>query len=347
MVGRSFVRLEDVARHAGVSLATASRVLQDSSHRGRPEFRAKVMASAAELGYVPNLHARALAANISDTIGLVIHDVRDPYFALIAGGAIDVATARGQFVTMACTYRDPELEARYIAKLRGQRVRAIILAGSAFVDASTSAAMTTELESYYRAGGSVVSVTRHRLPGDALLVGNRSGAADLARRLVDLGHTSFAILSGTTRLVTIRDRVTGFKKGLAESGIEVDPRHEVSGTFDHDGGLRATQQLLAAGRLPTCIFASNDVMALGALTALRRAGVDVPGEVSVAGFGDIVMARDVAPTLSTVHLPLEEMGAHAMELALREERGSSPRRVTISGEVVLRESTGPPKHRRR
>jgi LacI family transcriptional regulator len=301
------------------------------------------MASAAALGYVPNPHARALAANTSDTVGLVIHDVRDPYFSLIAGGAIDVATARGQFVTMACTYRDPDLEAKYIATLRAQRVRAIILAGSAFVDAATSEALTAELTSYYNAGGSVVSITRHRLPGDSLVVGNRSGAADLARRLVDLGHTEFALLSGSSRLVTIRDRIAGFKKGLAESGIQVDPRMQFSGSFDHEGGLRATQELLAGRRLPTCIFASNDVMALGALTALRRAGVDVPGQISVAGFGDVVMARDFVPTLSTVHLPLEEMGAQAMELALREDRGPTARRVTINGEVVLRESTGSPR----
>lgn len=334
-----FVKLEDVAQHAGVSLATASRVLNGGAHRGRQDLRERVLVSAAALGYVPNPHARALASATSDTIGLVVQDVRDPYFAVVAGGAIEVANEHGLLVTIVCTYRDPQQETKYVAMLRAQRVRAIILAGSAYEAVGSTRAMAQELDAYCKAGGAVVSITRHRLPGDTVLVENRSAAQEVARRLVDLGHREFAVLAGPQRLTTSRDRLAGFKAGLAENGIALPAEHVVYGDFDRDGGYDAANRLLRMPRRPTCILAANDAMALGALAALREAGVSVPDDVSLTGFGDIPAALDSVPPLSTVHLPLDDLGAEAMRLALRSDRSDGPRKVTVAGEVVLRQST--------
>jgi LacI family transcriptional regulator len=335
----SFVKLEDVAQHAGVSLATASRVLNGGSHRGRADLRARVLVSAEALGYVPNPHARALASATSDTIGLVVQDVRDPYFAVVAGGAIEVANEHGFLVTIVCTYRDPQQETKYVSMLRAQRVRAIILAGSAYEAVASTRAMAQELDAYCNAGGAVVSITRHRLPGDTVLVENRAGAQELARSLVELGHRKFAVLSGPKRLTTSRDRLAGFEAGLGEFGLSLLPEFVIHSDFDRDGGYEAAKRLLRLTRCPTCVFAANDAMALGALAAFREAGISVPGDVSLAGFGDIPAARDSVPALSTVHLPLDALGAEAMRLALRSDRAGGAQKVTIAGDVVLREST--------
>jgi len=335
-----FVKLEDVALHAGVSLSTASRVLNGPpSHRGRAELRERVLASAQALGYVPNPHARALASSTSNTVGLVVQDVRDPYFAVVAGGAIEVANEHGLMVTIVCTYRDPAQEARYLSLLRAQRVRAIILAGSAYEDVAPTKAMAVDLEAYCAAGGAVVSITRHRLPGDTVLVENREGAAELARRLLKLGHRDFAVVAGPRKLTTARDRVAGFASALADAGIKLGANRIVNADFDRDGGYAAGQRLLKGRSLPTCVLAANDAMALGLLAAFRAHGVAVPQQVSVTGFGDIPAARDSVPALSSVHLPLDALGAEAMRLA---DRGTGDRTVTIGGRVVLRDSTAPP-----
>lgn len=339
MASGSYVKLEDVALHAGVSLATASRVLNGGSHRGRADLRDRVLRSAAELGYIPNPHARALASATSDTVGLVVQDVRDPYFAVVAGGAIEVANEHGLLVTIVCTYRDPQQETKYVSMLRAQRVRAIIVAGSAYEAVASTRAMAEELEAYCNAGGAVVSITRHRLPGDTVLVENRAGAEELARSLAALGHRKFGVLSGPKRLTTSRDRLAGFEEGLAQAGISLNPNLVCYGDFDRDGGYEAAKKLLAARARPTCVFAANDAMALGALAAFRECGVSVPDDVSLAGFGDIPAARDSVPTLSTVHLPLDSLGAEAMRLALRSDRANGPMRVSIAGQIVLREST--------
>jgi LacI family transcriptional regulator len=338
-----FVKLEDVALHAGVSLSTASRVLNGPpSHRGRAELRGRVLASAQALGYVPNMNARALASSTSNTVGLVVQDVRDPYFAVVAGGAIEVASEHGLMVTIVCTYRDPAQEAKYTSMLRAQRVRAIILAGSAYEDAEPTKAMAVDLEAYCAAGGAVVSITRHRLPGDTVLIENRAGAEELARRLLELGHREFAIAAGPRKLTTCRDRVAGFVSALGDAGIRLRADRIVHADFDRDGGYAAAQRILKRGDLPTCVFAANDAMALGVLAAFRASGVDVPHQVSVTGFGDIPSARDSVPSLSTVHLPLDALGAEAMRLALRTDRGAGDRKLTIGGQVVLRDSTAAP-----
>jgi LacI family transcriptional regulator len=326
-----------------VSLATASRVVNGGTRKVRADLSARVMASAVELGYMPNPHARALASATSDTVGLVVHDVRDPYFAAIAGGAIEVADSAGLLVAMVCTYRNATQETKYVSMLRAQRVRAIILTGSAYQDRAATRAMATELDAHIEAGGAVVSVTRHRLPGDAVLIKNRAGAAALARSMTALGHERFAAIAGPQRLLTVGERLAGFRDGLRESGHELSPDIVFRGDFSRDGGYDATMQFLATDHRATCLFAASDTMALGALAALRKAGIDVPGQISVTGFGGIPSANDSVPELSTLQLPLDSIGAMTMQLALDQTPGAKPRRVSFAGEVVLRGSTAPPR----
>jgi LacI family transcriptional regulator len=341
------VTLDDVARAATVSLATASRVLNGTA-RVRADLRDRVLAAAEDLAYTPNAHAQALAGASSQVMGVICHDVSDPYFAGIARGVMRAATEHDLQVIMGSTFRDPAREVAYVSMMRGQRVRAVLLIGSGFEDRGWQEEMRRELGLYTAAGGRVAAVSRHRgLRIDSVLPENRAGAAALARALLDLGHREFAVLTGPRALTTVVDRLGGFTDALAEAGVTLAADQIVEGAFTRDGGYAAATELLGRGLRATCVFASTDVMAVGALAALRDHGLTVPADVSLAGFDDIPIIRDLTPSLTTVALPLEDLGKGVLELILRPERTARSRIERVPGTVVLRASTSTPPERKR
>ena len=195
------IRLADVARRAGVSLATASRVLGATSDRVvAPDLRERVQRAAAELGYVPNAHARAMASGRSNVVGLIVQDISDPYFSAIAAGVMREARAAGLLVALADTQRDPEDEVAYATAFRRDRARAIIVCGSRTTDASSSDAVAAELAAFEAEGGRAVAVSQPRLPVDTIAIENRLGAAALARALHGLGYRRFCVLAGPSGL---------------------------------------------------------------------------------------------------------------------------------------------------
>ena len=330
-----------MADRAGVSLATASRALNaDTPYQGRPGIRERVEAAADELGYEPNFHARALASAKSTTIGLVVHDIRDAYFALIAGSVVRAAEQRGMFVTIVCTYRDPAQELKYVKLLRAQRPRAIIMAGSGFTTKSAYQPIEAELTCFEEAGGVVVSVVGDRGVGHRILVDNEGGSRSLAHALVDLGHTDFAVATGPARLVAVRDRLKGLRAGLGERGIELGKNSVHHLDMTREAGVQLARTIAAADDRPTCVVSTFDVMACGLIAGFRAAGVDVPGEVSVAGFGDIPLAAEITPALTTVGVPLELIGQQSVDLALSDEP-EVRRTISFDAPVLLRSSTGP------
>jgi LacI family transcriptional regulator len=300
-----------------------------------------VVAAAQALQYVPNAHAQALARAGTTHIGAILHDVSDPYFSEIVRGLQRAAVDAGQLVTVCNSYRDPERELAYVGLLRSQRIGALILTGSGLDDRSYSERLAAQINAFASTGGRAVFVGRHHIAGDAVLPDNVGGARALARALVAMGHRKFAAISGPPLLTTTRDRLDGFKTGLAEHGITLAPSAIAPGDFSREGGMTGMASILDAGIDATCVFALNDAMALGALRTLRDRGIDVPGRMSLAGFDDIPATLDTNPTLTTVRIPLTEMGALAVLLAL--ERPSDELRVRhVRAEVILRESTAPP-----
>lgn len=337
-----YVTLEQVANAAEVSLATASRVLNGGDRVVRAELRDRVLAAARKLRYVPNAHAQALAGGATTTVGLVIHDVSDPYFSSITRGAIEVATRGGALVMLGSTFRSPEREIEYVSALRAQRARAILLVGSGFADPEYQRAMRTELENYRDAGGRYAFVSHHDLPGDAVLPENRAGGAAIARALLELDHRRFAVASGPRTLTTVAHRLGGFAAELTSAGIPESDLLVIERDFTEDGGYAAARELVAAGIPATALFCVTDVMAIGALMALREHGVPVPERLSLVGFDDIPIVRHLSPALSTVALDLNRMGREAMRLVLTDAPPGPPRRVRIPAALVLRESTAPP-----
>ena len=337
----SRVTLQDVADRAGVSLATASRVLSDGPRRVGRQLASRVNQAAAELGYTANLQARAVATGQSSMVGVVVHDIADPYFSSIASGLMDVAHPMQLLVCLSSTTEREAGEREFLALMRAQRARAVIIIGSRSDDAAELAGLRTEIEAFTSSGGRVACIGQDLLGVDTILPENAAGAEALARTLVVQGHRRFAVLAGPRNLLTATHRLAGFLDGLSAWSVTVDPRLVIHGAFTRDGGYEAMSTILAmGGPPPDCVFAANDVMAVGALARLRAAGLSVPGDIGLAGFDDISTLRDVYPPLTTVRLPLERMGEMAARLVLTEAKADQPRVIPMPGEVILRESTG-------
>jgi LacI family transcriptional regulator len=331
--------LIEVAQHAGVSLATASRVLNGSKRSVTADLRERVLAAAQELGYVPNAHAQALARANTSLVGVIVHDLGDPYFSEIVRGIQRVAGTSGHLVTICNSYRDPAREMEYVRLLHAQRVEALILAGSGIDERDYSQAMAKQIELFSASGGRVTFIGRHHTPGDAVLPDNVGGGRAVAHTLIELGHRDIGVIGGPPLVTSSRDRLDGFRSGLRAHASDLAADRIVEGDFSRDSGARAAIELLARHPHLTAIWALNDVMAIGALVALRERGIAVPDAVSVIGFDDIPLASDITPALSTVRVPMVEMGERAMMLAI-EPHGSELCVEHLPTEVVLRASTG-------
>lgn len=346
--------LSDVARDAGVSLATASRAINGSANRTvRPDLRERVLASARRLGYSPDPSAQAMARGRTTSVGLVVHDIADPYFSSLAAGVADAAERDGLIVTLTSTRHSPERELAFVELMDRQRARAVVLGGGRLAE-DAGGALRRALERYRDSGGGVSLVGQPIGDLPAVEIANADGAADLACALHGLGYRSFGVLAGPAGHRTAVHRARGFAAALEELGAPVEPEAVVECAFTRDGGHGGMRELLSrvgpgragtrTGGAPRAVFAVNDVMAVGAMAAVRDAGLRVPEDVAVAGFDDIVTLRDVTPGLTTVRIPLAEVGERALVLALAvpgDAPDAAPQRVEVRGTVVLRESTPP------
>jgi len=336
---RGTPRLIDVATASGVSIATASRALTGKTGVSTT-LALHVQQVAADLGYVPNVHARSLAGGSVASLGLVVHEIQDPYFSEIASGVLRLAGEHGRSVQISHAERTPESELAQVRLMRSHRVGALIVVGSGYMDPRLELPLALELSDFENAGGRAAVIGRHNLPVDAVLPDNEAAGHALGLHLRQLGHTSIGLVSGPNRLNTISDRTAGVARALRETGVDSAHLGTAFGPFTRQGGVEGTRQLLARHPETTAIVALNDAMAVGVLHSLRSLGISVPSQISVASFDDISMAADVAPSLTTVRLPLVDMGAQAVKLILM-PRASRPRRKRTGHELVVRDSTGP------
>ncbi|GGM02987.1 LacI family DNA-binding transcriptional regulator [Nakamurella endophytica] len=349
------VTLADVARAAGVSLATASRALNGApGRRVGGELRSRVLLAAARLHYSPNANAQAMARGTSATVGLVVHDIADPFAASVASGVIEAAAERDLLVSVSATQWDPETEIRHVEALRRQRARAVILAGSRWADDEVEERLVAQLAGVVAAGGHVAVVGQRLASVNSLALGNAAGARRLARVLWTLGYRRFAVLSGSERQVTSEERLTGFRDGLADCGHRLPDENVIATQPTRDGGYVAMTELLDREIDVEAVFAISDVMAVGAMAALREQGYRVPQDMALAGFEDIPALRDLQPPLTSVRIRLDQLGRRALDLALGAPSTGAPAptssppsagsaadpvHLVVQGEVVVRAST--------
>jgi LacI family transcriptional regulator len=331
--------LADVGALAGVSAATASRVLNGTGRHVAETLRRRVLAAAEQLDYVPNAHAQALMRPDARAVGVIAFDVNNPYFTEIIGGILDVAAETDRLVTIGNVFRDPRTELRYLSLLRSQRVGSLVLTGSGWTDPDHVRRLQARLDGFRAAGGRVVLIGRHNLTGDVLLPDNVGGGGAAARALLGLGHTRIGVISGRDDMTVTADRLRGFLEPCEKAGHPVAPERIVPGNFTTEGGASAMIALLERAPDITAVFCLSDAMAVGALRVLSHRGIDVPREISVMGFDDIALAGNLTPALSTVRVPLVQLGETAMQLLLEPEPGESRTRH-FPTELRLRGTTG-------
>jgi DNA-binding LacI/PurR family transcriptional regulator len=346
----------DVARHAGLSAATVSRVMHDSP-RVSPEARRRVQEAIAALGYTPNALARGLAMRSTRTIGVLVSSIADPFWAEVVRGIEDYALEAGYAVLIAGTYEDVEREQKAITLFRQKRVDGIVV--------GASSAGPGALGKIGAAGVPVVFVnSEHIEPEDEFtdapspngseerfeqaapaliyrVVGDdRQSAVVLTEHLLAMGHRRIAYIGAGGRASSVR-RLYGLRQALRHAQYLLDESLIVStGEGANDGELSAFRLLTRESR-PTALFCYDDMTALGALRAARALNLRCPDDVSVVGFDDIPIAVYLEPPLTTVRQPMHEMGAWAMKVVIDLLRGESPpRQMIMPSELIIRASSG-------
>ncbi|MCE4055653.1 LacI family DNA-binding transcriptional regulator [Pseudomonas sp. Au-Pse12] len=328
--------IKDVAALAGISYTTVSHVL----NKTRPvseEVRVKVEAAIKRLDYVPSAVARSLKAKTTATIGLLVPNSLNPYFAELARGIEDYCERNGYCVILCNSDDNPEKQRNYLRVLLEKRIDGLIV---------TSAGGDSGLAQGLAGVRTPMVIVDRGLEGvdaDLVRIDHQYGAYLATRHLLQLGHRDIACIGGPGNTSVAQLRLAGFQQALGEAGVEVPAERILESDFSSTGGYRAAAQLLDGGRAPSAIFAGNDMMGIGVLRAAAERNIRVPGELSVIGFDDILMSRYVYPALTTVGQSILQLGETAAELLLR--RIATPElpvdQRIVTPNIVLRESTAP------
>ena len=318
---------------------TVSRVINDSGYVS-PEARARVTRAIAELGYMPNILARQLRSKRTKTIALVLTDIANPFFTTIARGVEDAARAQGYAVMFCNTDESETEEIEYIRVLIGRQVDGVLL-----VPATDSSAALQLLHKY---GLPVVILDRRLRSGgvDEVRTDSEAGAHVAVSHLLDLGHRRIAVLTGPETVSTSADRVAGYRRAMAEEGLDPNDEMVFFGGYNEASGFEMMRRILGSQRRPTAIFAANNFVAFGAIRALREAGLRTPEDMSIAVFDDLPPGWVFDPFLTVVSQPAYEIGRQAAELMLERLAGKAPaeaRTIVLPSELITRRSTAPPR----
>jgi LacI family transcriptional regulator len=333
------VTIKEVARTAGVSVATVSRVY-NGHHCVREETRQRVRRTGQRLGYSPHGAARSLVTNRTHTIGVLLPDLYGEFFSELIRGIDQTAQARGYHVLLSSARSAARQLEPVLQSMRGRVDGLIVMAPE--LDAASSRRSLPAGFPFVHLNGPPSDA-----PCDSLGIANFEGARDMVRHLARLGHRRIAMIRGADHNYDAAERLRGYREAVAELGLVDDPALELSGDFSEASGHEAVGRLLGDGVRPTAVFAANDCMAFGALSALREAGLRVPEDVAVAGFDDIPMAQYVHPALTSIHVDISALGRRATERlldALHQPVTRGATHETLGTTLVVRRSCGAPRH---
>ncbi|MBY9066964.1 LacI family DNA-binding transcriptional regulator [Hyphomonas sp. WL0036] len=333
--GQGRATINDIARIAKVSKKTVSRVINDSP-LVKPKTREVIRAIIAELGYSPDPQARALALRRSFLVGLVYDNPSPQYVVNMQRGILDVLEETDfQLVLRPVSRTDAHYPGRLRQFIQQHKPFGLILPPSVSEDEELAVMLRENDVDYVRIASGVLDE-----PGRMILTHDSEGAAQVARHLCALGHTDIAHIHGPESFRSAHERRNGFQRGLSEAGRELFPELTVEAGYTFDSGLQAMERLLYGKRRPTAVFAGNDEMATGACVAVRKAGLRIPEDVSIVGFDDTPIAGRLWPALTTVRLPVREMGKAAARLLLDQAAGVEPEEmISFTPEIVVRDSS--------
>ena len=330
----------DVAKLAGVAPATVSRVLNASGYVSE-DTRRRVLAAIDALEYVPNRLARGLRSKQTHTISLVVTDITNPFWTTVARGVEDAASKAGFSVILCNTDESVEKQAHYVELLLQKQVDGFLLVPA--TQDVTSISLIRE-----RDVPLVVLDREVPVAVDTVRCDSEGGAYDLTRHLLGLGHRRIAVLGGSEDVPTAQARVAGYRRAMDEAGVPIDSELILGQAFTQEAGHAMTQMVLGLDQRPTALFAVNNFIAMGAVRALRDAGLDVPGDVALVGFDDLPEALVMEPWLTVAAQPAYEMGRKASELLIsRISNGGDcpPSETVLPTTLIVRRSSGPPRVR--
>lgn len=329
------VTIYDVAREAGVSMATVSRVVNGNPNV-KPTTRKKVLEAIERLGYRPNAVARGLASKRTTTVGVVIPDISGAFFAEVARGIEDIANMYNYNIILCNSDQQKEKELRLINTLLEKQVDGLLFMGGEVTEDHKDAFGTSAVPI-------VLSATyddENRWP--SVNIDNKQGAADATEVLLSEGHKQVALITGPlTDPVNGYPRYQGYREALEAKGVAFNEDYVRVGDYRYNSGMETMEEFLALDKPPTAVFAASDEMAVGAIHAIQDAGKRVPEDISVIGFDNIGIASMVRPLLSTIGQPMYDIGAVSMRLLtklMNKEEVENPH-VVLQHEIVLREST--------
>lgn len=329
-------RLRDVAAAAGVSSASVSRVL-NNPETVRPDLRRKVEAAMAELAFVPNWAARALASKKSRTVGIVVPTLGIAIFAKGVEALQKRLENSGHSLLIASAEYSVDKEMRQIRTLLGRKVDGLVLVGFDHDRklAQLIAAARVPIVSTYSYSATA--------PLPSIGIDNFAAARRVVRHLLDLGHRDFGIItSPVIQNDRTRSRLEGALQGLAAAGIKLPPEHVIEVRYTIEDGRQGLRELLARGARPTALVCTTDVLAIGAILEAPLVGLRVPTDLSVTGFDDLELASHLSPSLTTIHVPAEEIGRGAADLLLAMMQGTvANSHIEKTAELILRSSTAP------
>ncbi|MEZ8080498.1 substrate-binding domain-containing protein [Enterovibrio norvegicus] len=328
--------IKDVAKEAGVSIATVSRVINKSPNASEQSIKA-VTEAMKKLSYRPNAAAKALVSQNSATIGVLVADVSDPFFGTLTQAVDRVARAAGKHTLIGNGYHAPREEQESIDLLINNRCDALIIHSKALSDET--------LISYAEEVKSLVLINRHieALAGRCISLDNFRGAYLATEFLIKHGHTKIALISSNHDIEDAHERKKGFEAALRDNNISPCERMVELGDPSSDGGEEAMTQLLTRSVEFTAVVAYNDYMAAGAMSVAQENGINVPDDVSIVGFDDGLIARYVYPKLTTIRYPIKMMAEQATQLALQLSKGLSdvPEIMQFTPTLVRRDSVAP------
>lgn len=330
--------IRDVARRAGVSVATVSRVL-NSSGPVRDSTRERVEEAIVALEYTPHGGARGLIMRRTTNLGVILPDLYGEFFSQVIRGMDQVARRSGYHLLVSSSHANRDEVEAALGAMRG-RVDGLILMSPDIIMDDLTRALSAGLPVVL-----VNSAVQSNGRFDTVNVDNRGGAYAVVRHLAGMGHERIGFIGGPANNHDARERAEAYRRALADGGLERREEWEVTEDFTKSGGYRAARRLVGLGDLPTAVFAANDSMAVGAMSAFQESGLRVPEDVAVAGFDDLPVARYVTPALTTVHVDLLRLGERTMELlllALKEDGGREARHEQVATTLAIRRSCGAP-----
>lgn len=311
--------------------------MSGSSHPVSNKTRERVLAAAERLSFEPNRLARALVTARSQTVGVIVHDISDPYFGDIVKGLEDGIQGADYRLFVANSDRDPDKELSYVRAFDAHQADAIVFAASSLTDPGYSETLRTLADRFRSRGGVIVMLSDHLLSGPRVHFDNRQGIIDMVGYLVERGHRRIGFIGGPGELEVSKVRLAGYEAAVEQFGLGTGRECVADGQFTVTGGGAAVAKILANAEI-TAVLAANDLMAIGATRHLLASGINVPGDISVAGFDDIPIAEYGPVPLTTMHVPTYEIGRSGAALLLTALADDVPENVTLTGQVVERDS---------